>query len=244
MQVNLGTDKNKNVELYNPLHPTLERSYKILEPMFIQDIIPDSGHGILADPEQWTELLKTLPESASVVADTLAKKWNKDHSTPNEKWAELKRYLEVLIGKLSSKKTKQSKTMNFAERNKIELWPVATVFQFCYPRLDINVSKMRNHLLKSPFCVHPKTGRVCVPINPHKVEEFDPFNVPTLPQLMRELDEYDEEKSGKAKHDWEKTSLKESFSHFQKDFMTPMWKQMKKVERSRADEMAALVGDF
>lgn len=63
------------------------------------------------------------------------------------------------------------------------------ILQYTYPRIDAEVSKHRNHLLKAPFCVHPKTGRVCVPIDPAKVDEFDPEGVPDVGGLLRELDE-------------------------------------------------------
>ncbi|NXH27024.1 PRI1 primase, partial [Myiagra hebetior] len=65
-------------------------------------------------------------------------------------------------------------------------WEV--MLQFCFPRLDINVSKGLGHLLKSPFSVHPKTGRVSVPLDLQKLDQFDPFAVPTITSLCHELD--------------------------------------------------------
>lgn len=86
-----------------------------------------------------------------------------------------------------------------------------------YPRLDAEVSKHLNHLLKSPFCVHPGTGRVCVPIDALKAEEFDPLSVPTVMDLLEEINKWDkgkkmkmegEEKETDKLPDYDKTSLK------------------------------------
>lgn len=77
------------------------------------------------------------------------------------------------------------------------------MFQYSYPRLDDHVTTGLNHLLKSPFCVHPKTGRVCVPIDPKRAELFDPFSVPTLTEVYNDIIE------GK-----ENTKMKEQFEYF------------------------------
>lgn len=244
-QVNLGTDKNKDVHLPYPLHPMLQRAHAVLEPLFCAQILPASGHGLLASADQWTALLESLPAPASKVRDTLLALWAKSTNSPAAKWEELKKHLSFFLGK--TKGAKVPKQLSAKEREKIEQWPVQTVFRHTYPRLDINVSKMRNHLLKSPFCVHPKTGRVCVPIQADAMDDFDPFVVPTLGQLMEELDAYDQkhdDPDARAIPNWQKTSLKGYFEPFLQEFLEPLQKSIRRQEREAAEQKAAIEGDF
>jgi DNA primase small subunit len=44
-----------------------------------------------------------------------------------------------------------------------------------------------NHLLKAPFCIHPETRKVCVPINLELADDFNPNQVPKLESLIQEL---------------------------------------------------------
>ncbi|PIN21008.1 hypothetical protein CDL12_06298 [Handroanthus impetiginosus] len=95
------------------------------------------------------------------------------------------------------------------------------------------VSKHMNHLLKAPFCVHPKTGRVCVPIDPEHCEEFDPSAVPTLSKLLEELNMG--ALGNGSEQELENTSIGKSIRHFRSSFLHPLLKSCKEeIESSYA----------
>lgn len=59
-----------------------------------------------------------------------------------------------------------------------------------YPRFDNGVTLGFGHLLKCPFVVHPKTGRICVPVDPSRCDDFDPFLSPMIHSDPSELIPY------------------------------------------------------
>lgn len=56
--------------------------------------------------------------------------------------------------------------------------------QYSYPRLDVNVTKGFNHLLKSPFSIHPKTGKVSVVFKPNNAKNMKLSEIPNLYTLL------------------------------------------------------------
>ena len=56
--------------------------------------------------------------------------------------------------------------------------------------LDCNVTTDMDHLTKIPFCVHPNTSKICVPIDVDNIDDFDPFNIPKINCDPKELTKY------------------------------------------------------
>lgn len=198
------------------LHPSVTDAHKICEGYF-----KDDPEGVLQGQEILRSHLKHLP----LILDTLLvserevmSKYIAEH--PNASSLEIWNQLE----KLESIRLKDAQT--YKQKAEAKLMLKEIVIQYTYPRLDINVSKQMNHLLKSPFVVHPKTGRVCVPIDLANIDSFDPAQVPTIGRLVEELNQ-----SGDPRN----TSLREYTHFFEERFLKPLDEAAKKLQDARMD---------
>lgn len=190
------------------LHPHLARAYKdVLLDYFETKLL--QSQRLFSFEERYQKILDIIPDKS--VASEIYDKWqgNRRSSTSEEgRWDQLKSMLQS--GK------------NKGLRRSVE----EIVFSYTYPRLDMEVSKHMNHLLKAPFCVHPKTGRVCVPIDPKKCDDFDPTSVPTLSMLLEELNAGGMQMDIKNA-EWERSSLDQSIRFFRTSFLQPLLKSCK-----------------
>uniref|UniRef100_UPI00398F36BD DNA primase small subunit isoform X1 n=2 Tax=Pristiophorus japonicus TaxID=55135 RepID=UPI00398F36BD len=160
-----GTDTIKKVHLSHPIHPSIQQAINVIDNYFEDYAV--NKQDIFSSKENWQKVLALTPEFREGLQIDFVKARNSA-----ERWKLLQNEL-----------TKHVNTYHLEE---IKL-------QYCYPRLDVNVSKGLNHLLKSPFSVHPKTGRISVPMDVQNLDKFDPFSVPTISSLCKELDKKTED---------------------------------------------------
>ena len=211
---------------YDPLR----RSLSILNPYFQTSILLEQDS--LSTESASSHLLAIIPDKTLTTA--LQKKWDSQPTRPSsQKWADIDTLASS--GSLSTLTPKQLVEV----KQDIRL-------EYTYPRLDAEVSKKLNHLLKSPFVIHPGTGRVCVPIDMRKVEEFDPLGVPTVQELLREIDDWQgeegEDEDGQAQkvQDWQKTSLRPYVEYFRKFVDGLLKDEMAATKRSREESGDAM----
>ncbi|KAJ3064418.1 primase, DNA, polypeptide 1 (49kDa) [Podochytrium sp. JEL0797] len=199
------------------LHPSLKKAYEVLNPMFTQRLIHNQD--FLTNPEKWKNIVALIPDEE--LRNKFTEAWTAKTFSPQEKWGQLMGEIRTLAKK---KPSMAHTTMEI-------------LFQYSYPRLDSNVSIGLNHLLKSPFCVHPKTGRVCIPIDPSKCDTFDPFTAPKLSDIVNEIAVYDlANRDASVKiPDYQKTSLKPHVEYL-KRFVDGLEVEAKQILRDRRDE--------
>ncbi|KAI9179454.1 p48 polypeptide of DNA primase [Blastocladiella emersonii ATCC 22665] len=256
--VRAGDQVGRKVVLPAALHPALRRAYDdVLAPNFVQTVLVNQQ--ILAKPESAAKVLATIPDDA--LRARVRGRWSDvdrerargragpptsddddedgedgdssrdTRATAAEKWE----HLERLVGKAAASTASGAGAAGSAKtKRELATLPRDLVFQFMYPRIDANVSTHINHLLKSPFCVHPKTGRVCVPIDPRECETFDPTTVPTVVDLMAELDASMSVDGDSP--DWARTSLKPYVEHFRSFVQGLELEIRRKLRQEQQDE--------
>ncbi|XP_054465428.1 DNA primase small subunit [Anoplopoma fimbria] len=217
-----GDETVKKVVLTDPIHPFISESLALVERYFPRYALQEQD--ILGRKESVEKVLSLTPED---VRKELQQDFQNEKK-PENRWK--------LVKDHAIRKQGTSKKGQYFEKE--------IMLQYCYPRLDVNVSKGVNHLLKSPFSVHPKTGRISVPMDLKELETFDPFAVPTISQICEELDRprtgEEEEKSEDTKEkenekdtaerrkirDYKRTSLGKYVKYFDQflDGMARSWK--------------------
>ena len=202
------------------------RSLNILKEHFQRDVL--EGQDPWADPEKAERLLQLLPDK--VLNDSLRKKWDAVPGRSSvSKWADID-----TLAKTGASKVLDGRALLEAKQD--------IVLEYTYPRLDVEVSKKQIHLLKSPFVIHPGTGRVCVPIDTKRLSKFNPLSVPTVTELLGEIDAFDRQAISQdgdvmKTHDYEKTSLRSYIDYF-RSYVTGVLRDEKGVKMERDEDSA------
>ena len=153
LHIYVGNDKSGyklTYDLRYP-HPTFGLDsdlYRICESYFISIYCLEESMDIFNSKDRWSQLVNLLDNDAQAAIRTcIESSLSETNATGEEIWDQIKETLK--------------------ERNRASYIPYI-VYSFVYPRLDANVSKQLNHLRKSPFCVHPSTEYICVPMNSYE----------------------------------------------------------------------------
>merc|ERR1719468_624175 len=199
------------------IHPSVMEAHRICERYF-----RDDPNGILQGQEILSKDRPHLSNILETLLPTERETVNKfTHDYPNASSHQIWSQLEKL------ESLRYNSANSYRQKSDAKLMLKEIILQYSYPRLDINVSKQINHLLKAPFVVHPKTGRVCVPIDPAAMDSFDPSKVPTIGRLVDELN------SGV---DVRHTSLRPYTHFFEEQFLQPLEREcVEELSKSSLD---------
>ena len=187
----LNVVKDRDIEkkigmIHRPLHPFIERSLTILKQDFVDIILREQDPW--RDDEQAIKTLLAGFYDKNLISHC-KKYWLENPGRSSEvKWCD--------IDFIAARALTYGKKPEYIE--KLKHCKEDLILKTLYPKFDIEVTKQMIHLLKAPFCIHPKTLNVCVPIMTHNkgqdlqgfsIQDFDPTECPKLNDLINAMSE-------------------------------------------------------
>lgn len=184
---------NGNTCLSRPLNPFIEDSLSITAKYF-NDLLEKQ------DPFKETkDVRKILSTQFPDVTNQL-----NTYFMTNNGQSSTSKWMAVNDIYLKHMQTKLGRNYNDTkEKNKLLEQKEEVLLKYLYPKFDTEVSKKIGHLLKSPFCIHPGTGNVCVPIHisyqekldskpiSKSISKFSPSTCPNMKSLSKESDYFE-----------------------------------------------------
>ncbi|EGC38068.1 hypothetical protein DICPUDRAFT_76324 [Dictyostelium purpureum] len=151
--------------------PVLKYSYdKFFLPFFEDHVVEEQE--LFSNQKQCDTLLSLIP---------IQIKRDKQIITPLEN---IKAKLEEIKNTVTDREIWFA-IKKYLEDNNLREYLYQIVFTYTMPRIDEPVTIGMNHLLKAPFCIHPDTKKLCIPIELKNIDQFDPNQCPTLDQLLK-----------------------------------------------------------
>jgi DNA primase small subunit len=166
------------------LPPTLEAALSILSSDFFVPIILEDQDCFRRRTDGWEVLLELIPDKE--VRTRLEEKWAREaememeddedederktggKTRSEDRWDDFKKEIKGVpkgtprrvrfLYQLSNLFDAHHTNLTLTAQQLLSAAMEDIVLQYTYPRIDAEVSKHRNHLLKAPFCVHPGTG--------------------------------------------------------------------------------------
>ncbi|MEW5303546.1 MAG: hypothetical protein WDW36_006227 [Sanguina aurantia] len=255
-------DKVKLAMFSHNLHPAVSRAAEMLRTAWVESFLPQQE--LLAESQGQESVLAYLPEdslreavrqqwakqTARQAAKQTAKQAAKQAAKPREgagaggavssveRWEALEEQVQLRVSEEQGRKVNHDyKVLDPLQRACNDI-----IFAHLYPRLDVEVSRKMNHLLKAPFCVHPKTGKVCIPFDPEHVEDFNPCTVPTVKSLLAQLPRNPASaaavaagEGGRVKgEEWRDTALEPCITFFSSTFCEPLQRANREEQAEQA----------
>uniref|UniRef100_A0A2A4JPF8 DNA primase n=1 Tax=Heliothis virescens TaxID=7102 RepID=A0A2A4JPF8_HELVI len=185
-----GDNQNKKVHLGGDnLHTSIRRALSIIDKYFEQLL---EEQEFFSTSDRLEKMLKMIPDET--LRSQVQKALESMADSSLERW---KKFISVYENYSREAGNNGRKIRYLVEEIKI---------QYCYPRLDVNVTKGFNHLLKSPFSIHPKTGKVSVVFKPSNAKNMKLEEIPSIYSLL------DDSAPDNALHE---TNMKAAVKNFQ-----------------------------